>query len=98
MFKSTIASIATLTLAGFTAAKDCTPGLVYCGYTLYAKGNCDSIIPQSFADSGVGNNDYNRNQANFLCLGSPYYGYVQFKQVCTRSRVDAGAGENDYCA
>ncbi|KAJ3483905.1 hypothetical protein NLG97_g7191 [Lecanicillium saksenae] len=98
MLRSTIASFAVVALGGFATAKDCTPGLIYCGHSLYAKGNYDFIIQQSFADSGVGNNDYNRNQANFLCLGNPYYGYVQFKQVCSRGCVDAGAGENDYCA
>ncbi|XWW98458.1 hypothetical protein V2A60_006458 [Cordyceps javanica] len=94
---STLVTLAAVMLTGFATAKDCTPGLNYCGHTLYAKGNYDFIIQQCLADNGVADDSSTRNQALFRCRGDPY-GYVQYLEYCGRGCVDAGTGQNDYCS
>ncbi|KIM41489.1 hypothetical protein M413DRAFT_27828 [Hebeloma cylindrosporum] len=83
--------------AGFALARNCTPGLRYCGSTLLDIGNYQGQIDQALADAGVQEVD-NGKSALFFCQGGDN-GVIQFIRECTVGQcVDAGTGNDDHCA
>ncbi|KAJ7741073.1 hypothetical protein B0H16DRAFT_1728711 [Mycena metata] len=89
-----ITSLATLVLA-----RNCTPGLIYCGSTLtaIATGNAyqDQIDHAPFAARVV---EVDKGQSDlFFCQGGAS-GVISYVASCAVGQcVDGGSGKNDHC-
>ncbi|KAK4207082.1 hypothetical protein QBC37DRAFT_456586 [Rhypophila decipiens] len=94
-------TLAITVLATLAAARNCTPGLRYCGSTLreIATGdNYDIQIREAFV-AFTGNrfaSQEDENKALFLCLPGPD-GDVRVHEVCDISCRDNGNDNSDSC-
>ncbi|KAF7329999.1 hypothetical protein MKEN_00263900 [Mycena kentingensis (nom. inval.)] len=91
-------------IAAFTVgvvARDCTPGLDYCGSVLKDIGNENRLVVRQCLY------DYGRQwdeQDDTLFTCSPnssgeYVGYLTYKTYCGRGRChNGGGGKHDYCS
>ncbi|KAL1985853.1 hypothetical protein VTN96DRAFT_7345 [Rasamsonia emersonii] len=91
----TIATTTTIILAIGAMARNCTPGLNYCGSTLLDIGHYQSQIDQAIADAGVPEVD-NGRESLFHCIGGDN-GVIKYLGDCPNGCHDAGAGNSDYC-
>ncbi|KAJ8058578.1 hypothetical protein OCU04_012755 [Sclerotinia nivalis] len=85
----------TLTLTTNTLARNCTPGLNYCGRTLLSIGKYQPQIDQSLADAGVGEADGGADDL-FHCVGGSN-GVISFLKYCVNGCKDEGSGVSDVC-
>ncbi|KAF3017070.1 hypothetical protein E8E14_006212 [Neopestalotiopsis sp. 37M] len=76
-------------------ARNCTPGLNYCGSTLLDIGDYQPQIDQALADAGEGNDNHARDYL-FHCAGGDN-GVIEFLQRCEHGCKDAGGGVSDRC-
>ncbi|KAH8731862.1 hypothetical protein GQ44DRAFT_766911 [Phaeosphaeriaceae sp. PMI808] len=93
MKASTITSVLAA-LATSVIARNCTPGLDYCGYTLTAIGNYRDQINQAIHDSGHGGS--NPNNVLFHCEGGNS-GVIRFIADCSAGCYQNGVGVSDVC-
>ncbi|KAM7214737.1 hypothetical protein V8F06_009902 [Rhypophila decipiens] len=102
MRKLTVFATLLSTMAPLTAARNCTPGLVYCGKTLRKiaaeRQNYDRQIREAMAIWGY-KDPTNEDMDNslFYC-GVIYDGYISMVTLCTTYCVDLGLGADDLCA
>ncbi|RDA95706.1 hypothetical protein CP533_1089 [Ophiocordyceps camponoti-saundersi (nom. inval.)] len=83
----------TAALFPLVMAKNCTPGLNYCGSTLQRiaqENNYDHQIKEQLRYHGKELNEKNIRQSLFYCTGGPD-GEIFFRRVCDD-------GSDDYCA
>ncbi|KAJ6585994.1 hypothetical protein B0H19DRAFT_1060168 [Mycena capillaripes] len=80
MKSATVLLGSVLVLVTGTAARNCTPGLNYCGRTLLEIGKYQPQIDQALADAGQGEADGGADDL-FSCVGGSN-GVISFIQFC----------------
>ena len=76
-------------------ARNCTPGLNYCGHTLLSIGKYAPQIDQCLHDNGKPSGTDGRHVL-FYCAGGPN-GNIKYLRTCRNACADGGAGRNDFC-
>ncbi|KAJ3492673.1 hypothetical protein NLG97_g5231 [Lecanicillium saksenae] len=94
MVKITLAAAATLVATAF--ARNCTPGLVYCGWNLLRVGNYQEQVNRAISQKGWNVNGKNIHDTLFNCLGGPN-GEIDVLDWCSGNCADGGEGHNDFC-
>ncbi|ORY07647.1 hypothetical protein BCR34DRAFT_616608 [Clohesyomyces aquaticus] len=93
--KITAVSVILAAFATNVAARNCTPGLAYCGYTLNAiSNNYNDQIIQALHSSGHGNSDPNKTL--FYCRGTDA-GLIDWVADCPHGCHQNGVGVSDVC-
>ncbi|KAF3059739.1 hypothetical protein GL218_04613 [Daldinia childiae] len=88
-----VAIIFTTALAGFTTAKSCKTGGIYCGTYLLERGDYINKIITNLRANNMPTDDNTIKQSLWSCLE---HGDIQFKEMCTRGCV-GGDKNDDYC-
>ncbi|KAG5985574.1 hypothetical protein E4U54_005948 [Claviceps lovelessii] len=96
MLKQILIPLVVLGTAPLALARNCKPGLNYCGHTLIGIGNYRGQIAQALSAAGQSGNDVNVNHSLFHCEGGPE-GVIRFIDFCRYNCVDNGSGRSDYC-
>ena len=76
-------------------ARNCTPGLNYCGRSLLNIGKYQPQIDQALADAGAGEANGGADDL-FYCVGGTN-GVIRYVRYCSNGCHDAGSGASDYC-
>ncbi|PMD60383.1 uncharacterized protein K444DRAFT_560923 [Hyaloscypha bicolor E] len=84
-----------IALATAAVARNCTPGLKYCGRTLLDIGNYADQIAQALADSNKGDSNGGRDDL-FNCIGGSS-GVIKFESICSNGCATEPAGVSDKC-
>ncbi|KZP21001.1 hypothetical protein FIBSPDRAFT_826391 [Athelia psychrophila] len=95
MKSTVIAAAVALLFASCVVARNCTPGLNYCGQTLVNIGRYQQQINQALSDADQ--TKINNGLGDlFHCVGGNN-GDINWVQHCGKC-TDGGAGSSDYCA
>ncbi|KAM7214369.1 hypothetical protein V8F06_010207 [Rhypophila decipiens] len=98
-----ITAVVCAALATLTAARNCTPGLTYCGKTLRAiatGNNYDKQMREAMLKNWGNAHPTNFEMNNYLfaCIGGPN-GDIQVISSCFgKECIDNGNGKSDTCA
>ncbi|KAJ3531643.1 hypothetical protein NM208_g6992 [Fusarium decemcellulare] len=86
------------TLASFGAARNCTPGLYYCGSALLQVGNYYDPIEDALAAAkkGICADRRHVNDSLFYCLHGTN-GDIKYKAFCSKGCSNNGIGKSDSC-
>ncbi|KAI9645358.1 hypothetical protein NHQ30_006095 [Ciborinia camelliae] len=76
-------------------ARNCTPGLAYCGKDLLGIGDYQGRIDQCLADAGQPEADGGADDL-FYCPGGSD-GIIKFIKYCDNGCTPQGTGLDDYC-
>ncbi|KAJ7506150.1 hypothetical protein B0H11DRAFT_2220065 [Mycena galericulata] len=95
MKSATVAFTSLLVLVTGAAARNCTPGLNYCGRTLLEIGKYQPQIDQALADAYQSESDGGADDL-FSCVGGPN-GVISFIKFCDNGCDTKPAGVSDVC-
>ncbi|KAM7214733.1 hypothetical protein V8F06_009898 [Rhypophila decipiens] len=94
-----ITALVLTALATLAAARNCTPGLDYCGYILrdIATGNnYDAQMKSALRKLGVPVNESSMTHGLFYCIPGGD-GDVQALAICANGCLNGGKERNDFC-
>ncbi|KAJ7476447.1 hypothetical protein FB451DRAFT_1087230 [Mycena latifolia] len=95
MKSATVAFASLLVLVTSVVARNCTPGLNYCGRTLLEIGKYQPQIDQALADAHQGEADGGADDL-FGCAGGPN-GVITFIRFCNNGCKTEPTGVSDVC-
>ncbi|KAM7195832.1 hypothetical protein V8F33_006481 [Rhypophila sp. PSN 637] len=94
-----ITTVVLSALATLAAARNCTPGLDYCGKTLRAiatGSNYDAQMKAPLRERGIPVNEGSMNDSLFYCVGGSN-GDVRVLLHCPKGCLDGGKKRNNFC-
>ncbi|KID60058.1 uncharacterized protein G6M90_00g030540 [Metarhizium brunneum] len=87
---------AVLAILPFVFARNCIPGVVYCGQTLIDIGAYHEQLFQANHCAGAPRTDHDIRSSLYYCVGGDG-GVVNYMKVCSTGCKDNGPGNNDSC-